>query len=263
MKKKKVQKGSVTLNIKGKSLKLEIEAPAKPVTARRMLPTFQKVTDDFVQFGIENESSNGRQVSCGKGCSACCYQAIPIAPAEAFALAELIESFDEEKKERLERRFEDATSKLREIGWFEEVGDLTAGDSQSRQKLGMDYFGLNLPCPFLEDDLCSIHDQRPMSCREYVVTSPAENCGSPTPETIDMVSLPTTPSRIFREVVDESGFQGKNYLPLVSLLEFVEKSQESGKRFTGEQWVSKFFQAISRGPRKEQKTPFESSSRTL
>jgi Fe-S-cluster containining protein len=36
-----------------------------------------------------------------------------------------------------------------------------------------------MPCPFLEDESCSIHPDRPLVCREYLVTSPAELCAGP------------------------------------------------------------------------------------
>jgi hypothetical protein len=38
------------------------------------------------------------------------------------------------------------------------------------------YFRLGLDCPFLERDLCSIHDRRPVTCRDYAVTTPAAAC---------------------------------------------------------------------------------------
>ena len=55
---------------------------------------------------------------------------------------------------------------------------------------GLAYFHLGIPCPFLEEESCSIHADRPISCREYLVTSPAANCADPKPGTIDQVELP-------------------------------------------------------------------------
>ena len=35
----------------------------------------------------------------------------------------------------------------------------------------------------------SIYEERPITCREYLVTSPAENCSRPTPQNIRRVKL--------------------------------------------------------------------------
>ena len=38
------------------------------------------------------------------------------------------------------------------------------------------YYAQSLPCPFLEDEICSIYEFRPAACRELLVTSPQELC---------------------------------------------------------------------------------------
>src|SRR5262249_17523424 len=38
------------------------------------------------------------------------------------------------------------------------------------------YFALQIPCPFLKNEICSIYEDRPAACRELLVTSPAELC---------------------------------------------------------------------------------------
>ena len=45
-------------------------------------------------------------------------------------------------------------------------------------------------CPFLEEESCSIHPDRPLVCREYLVTSPAELCAGPTQEGVTPVAVP-------------------------------------------------------------------------
>src|SRR4029450_6909381 len=51
------------------------------------------------------------------------------------------------------------------------------------------YFQQGIPCPFLEEESCSIYEERPITCREYLVTSPAENCSGPPPENIRRVKM--------------------------------------------------------------------------
>ena len=49
---------------------------------------------------------------------------------------------------------------------------------------------MGVPCPFLEDESCSIHPERPLVCREYLVTSPAALCAGPTQEGVTPVAVP-------------------------------------------------------------------------
>jgi hypothetical protein len=62
-------------------------------------------------------------------------------------------------------------------------------DSQF-DELGHLYFEPAIACPFLEDESCSIHPDRPLACREYLVSSPASACAHPSPESIERVDLP-------------------------------------------------------------------------
>ena len=50
-----------------------------------------------------------------------------------------------------------------------------------------------MPAPFLEEESCSIHPDRPMACREYLVTSPAENCRAPRADNVEKVVLEADP----------------------------------------------------------------------
>lgn len=61
------------------------------------------------------------------------------------------------------------------------------------EALGLEIFHLGSPCPFLEAESCSIYEDRPLSCREFLVTSDKHLCPNPTPSTIERVSIPAHP----------------------------------------------------------------------
>jgi len=44
--------------------------------------------------------------------------------------------------------------------------------------------------PFLDDEACSIHAERPLACREFLVTSAAKHCAQPSDRTVERVPLP-------------------------------------------------------------------------
>ena len=50
-----------------------------------------------------------------------------------------------------------------------------------------EYFTYQVACPFLENESCSIHESRPIACREYLVTSSPEYCSSAKGEGIENV----------------------------------------------------------------------------
>ncbi len=238
--------GEVTLSIGGRPLKIKLKAPAEPVGARPMLPVFRNITNAFVKFGIEGATTEGRTISCKAGCGACCRQPVPISEAEAFDIAEYVKNLPEPQQTEIKNRFDDAFNTLTSAGWFEKLNALPEKASKERRNLAMDYFGMEISCPFLINESCSIHKRRPLACREYLVTSPASHCWAPTPETIETVDLPATPSFIFREIsspVDEK--TKPNYLPLISALRFSENNREKSDLKTAENWLELFFEELS------------------
>src|SRR5207247_8033826 len=54
----------------------------------------------------------------------------------------------------------------------------------------LEYVLQKVPCPFREDSYCSIYFDRPVTCREYLVTSAAEHCARPSRDTVRCVQLP-------------------------------------------------------------------------
>jgi Fe-S-cluster containining protein len=177
-----------------------VEVPEGPIRAVDLLPMLHELNDALIGVAVAEAESQGRRVSCRAGCGACCRQIVPISEIEARYLADLIAAMPNEQRERVTARFSDVVAKLSASGLLE-----VPSDPGERHRLGMDYFRLGLPCPFLENESCSIHDHRPASCREYLVTSPAANCSAPTGENIQMVELPAKLSLALYRFSDGQG----------------------------------------------------------
>jgi hypothetical protein len=141
---------------------------------------------------------------------------VPLARSEARRIADLLEEMPEPRRSEVKGRFEAAVRKVEEEGLLpalEERAGLAAGDAV---ELGLDYFRLGLACPFLEDESCSIYADRPIACREYLVSSPPARCADPTPEGIESVPLPT---RVWAAVArEEEGVAGAEPAPSVPLV---------------------------------------------
>lgn len=234
--------GKVSVTIGGHPLSMELTVPAKPVKVRKMLPLFRMMTGSFVEIGVEGAKAADREISCKAGCGACCRQPVPLAEAEIYELAELVENMPEPRRKIVKERFTKAFEHYAKIGWFERLDKVADMAKEVRHKIAMEYFEEKIPCPFLEDESCSIHKDRPLACREYLVTSPAANCSNPTADTIDMVDLPIKPSSALCSIT-QSKTQGSTvkFIPLIAALEISRQLDESDIEKTGEQWMADFF----------------------
>ena len=181
--------GRVTLEVGAERIPVEMTVPAGPVAVEEVLPILHGLSSLFATRATARTEADGREISCRAGCGACCRQLVPVAPAEARALARLVEALPEPRRERVRRRFDAALDILEPLGLMERL-DLNRDD---RQVIAREYFAVGVACPFLEDEACSIHADRPLSCREYLVTSPPDLCAALSPG-IEKVTLEARPS---------------------------------------------------------------------
>lgn len=238
--------GNITLNIKGKPLSMQITVPAKPINPKRMLPIFQSMSNSFVDMSVQAENTLGRKISCQKGCTACCYQLIPVSEIEAYRIADLVEAMPEPRRSQIKQKFENACDRIRETGLLESLEECPS-TWQELEKLVMEYFYEKIPCPFLENDSCSIYQDRPMVCSEYLVTSPAENCWQPSAASVKAVNLLVKPSEILRRVGRSKSFRKRKlgFLPMIRSLEWAEENSEKLPEKTGEEWMAEFFTILT------------------
>ena len=171
-------------------LRGEVQVPAGPATPRDLLPVLQGLADAIVGSAVQAAETRGQTISCKKGCGACCRQLVPLSPTEARRLRDLVNGLPEPRRSAVLARFADARERLEAAGLLEQLYRPERLPADQRQAFGMEYFRQGIPCPFLEDESCSIHPDRPISCREYLVTSPAEHCARPTEDTVRLVPLP-------------------------------------------------------------------------
>jgi Fe-S-cluster containining protein len=237
--------GQIKFTLKGEKIELNLSVPAKPVKLTRMLPVFQSMTNKFVDIGIDSLSKT-ETISCTKGCGACCKQPVPISEVEAHHLTELVESLPEPKKTAIKEKFAAAHEFLNQKKWFEKMENFVKLEMRERQETAMEYFSYNIDCPFLEEGSCSIHLDRPLACREYLVTSPAENCSQPTLETVKPVKLISKLSDVLRGISSSETNRKPNFLVMAQALDFAKKNQNQLPEKPGEAWMQDFFVGLSK-----------------
>lgn len=181
--------GRVMLKIGAERIPVEMTVPAGFVAVEEVLPIVHGLSSLFATRATARAEADGRKISCRAGCGACCRQLVPVAPAEARALARLVEAMPEPRRQRVRRRFDAALDALEPSGLMERLDQ----NRDDRQLIAREYFAAGVACPFLEEEACSIHANRPLSCREYLVTSPPDLCAALSPG-IEKVTLEARPS---------------------------------------------------------------------
>jgi Fe-S-cluster containining protein len=219
--------GRVSVVISGEPVEVQLVVQAGPVAVEQVLPIFQGLSNLFVDRAVARAEAEGRTVSCRAGCGACCRQLVPVAEAEARALAHLVDAMPEPRQAHVRRRFDEALNALTTADLLDRVSQQVENGAVD---LGLDYFRAGVACPFLEDEACSIHADRPLACREYLVTSPAQNCQSPSAEGIEMVKLEGDPSLALLKAERTAG-----WTPLVLALRYAEQAPPAPRDRTGPQ----------------------------
>ncbi len=214
------QKLHIQLTIAGFPVEAAVAVPAQPAPRHLLLPILQNLTDIVVQVAEHQAGIEGFNVSCKKGCDACCRQMVPISPAEAYHLAAVVESLAPEHQRRVMKRFDRAERLLAQSGLLARLGQRHTMTEGEQHQLDIDYFQAQIPCPFLERHACSIHSRRPLACREFLVTSPAIHCRHPTAERVRQLRLPAKVSTAL-VTQDTAG-----WLPLILTRQFLAEQPE-------------------------------------
>jgi Fe-S-cluster containining protein len=229
-------------------LKAKVEVPAGQTTVTQLLPIIQSLDNAIVSATIGEVSKAGLTISCKAGCGACCRQMVPVSIFEAQAMADWIRNLPEEQRGELEVRFHRVLLALRDSGMLKRlVEEDWFADDDTSLLMATDYFRLSQPCPFLENESCSIHAIRPLSCREYLVTSPSELCADPAKNGVAGVHLPLKMSRALFRMGGELEQDRRGWIPLVFLFAWMKSGADPGAAFggTGQEVLYKVIQHLT------------------
>ena len=214
---------------------VEFALGQQPVGA--LLPVARQLSHELITITLNSACQDGKTVSCKAGCGACCRQLVAISLAEAQSLAEVVAAMPSERQTIVRDRFAAAIKRL-------EDGGLLSGDEPKGQRallanpaeypvvtaVAKRYFRQQIACPFLEDESCSIHPDRPLVCRGYHVTSPAEDCARLYETPIESVEPPIHLSDVMTEVTHKVAGAPLATIPLVLSLEWSEAHPEVAQR---------------------------------
>jgi Fe-S-cluster containining protein len=246
--------GKVELSIAGAQMEMEITVPAGPIRPRRMLPVFQSLAESLVGIGISNAEQEGGTISCKKGCGACCRQLVPLAEMEAHDIRDVLERLPEPRRSEVRARFDAAYERLKAAGLLEKLEDPERFEFGEMMAFGLEYFHQGIACPFLEDESCSIHPDRPIACREYLVTSPAIHCANPTKETISYVELPGKVSIALCRLTQDPSKRLIPWVPLILAPRWADAHPEETPSIPGPELLRQVFDRLSEKPKPVEQT---------
>ncbi|KAB1442261.1 YkgJ family cysteine cluster protein [Pseudodesulfovibrio senegalensis] len=160
-------------------LPLQMDLPAGLVQIADILPALFDIAD--IAFGrtVMEYEAKGLTLACGPGCGHCCKQLVPVSDHEALHLTRVVRSLKGALRQQVMAGFESGLDKLRSAGLLEYMMDFfrtRVHDTPGYREMQRKYWELDISCPFLVDDSCSIHPQRPITCRQYSVTGSPKNC---------------------------------------------------------------------------------------
>jgi Fe-S-cluster containining protein len=221
---------TATLRLKVGDLQIAhpITVPNGPVAATAVLPALQGLVNNVV-----GAAESAKDISCRKGCGACCRQLVPVSRTEGEALLALVEAMPKDRRKAVRARFAASEAAITAAGLAERGG-------RSDREMSVAYFALGVPCPFLEEESCSIHPDRPLVCREYLVTSPAELCAGPAQEGVTPVPVPKL-SLAARRLQDES----ETWFPLAMLMAWGTRARPPAQRRPGTEWIQRFLRGLT------------------
>jgi len=224
---------------------------------RLMLPVVHALANAVVDVAIKSVEEEGKAISCKKGCGACCRQLVPIAEIEARRLRDLVYDLPEPRRTEIRSRFAEAHRRLEAAGLWQKLSDREQWVEGEFNRLGLEYFAQGVACPFLEEESCSIHTDRPVSCREYLVTSPATNCAKPSAETVRIVPMPAKVwTALARLDAPPAGSKFLRWVPLIQSLEWADAHPEEPVERPGPEWLRELFEHLTskmdnKGPTQE------------
>jgi Fe-S-cluster containining protein len=234
---------NAVLNLGTARVRVSMTVPKRPVALGDLLPILRSLAGAIVDQAVATETAEGKTISCRKGCGACCRQIVPLTEIEARQIRDLVEALPEPRGTEVRNRFAAARRRLEESGLIEKLvhPERFSDDELRHRDLGLDYFRLGIACPFLEEESCSIHPERPIACREYLVTSDARHCAEPSLETVQVVPLPGKVSTAVTLIGVDAARRFTRWVPLILALEWAETHPDELPPRPGPDWLRDLF----------------------
>jgi len=229
-----VERFEVALNTPAGRLTTAIDVPTGFIPITAIVPVTRRLGEEAAQLEMHRAIEAGQTISCRIGCAACCRMLVPLSAPEAFALREYVAQLPTDRRTLLLARLSDTKDRITRMGLWDQLHDLAEAPSplpdEELDPINRAYYALRIPCPYLENETCSIYEARPAACRELLVTSPAELCQ-------DLVQNPVKPLPVSMRIGSILGLvwgtltsSPPRLIPLPMAIEWAERHEEESRQ---------------------------------
>ena len=199
----------------------DITTPAHQLSLSQLVPVMHQITNIIVEEGVQH---SGKSVRCGPGCGVCCFQLVPLSLPEVFFIVEQLLKMPVAERAVFLTRFEQNEKHLQACGLLDKLYALE--EERNDTDVARDYFSQKVHCPFLQDGSCSIHQWRPVVCREYNVFSDPRLCADPFHHHITALQYKRKPSSALAFLTRAITNKKLPLIPLPLLFDVYEQYRE-------------------------------------
>jgi Fe-S-cluster containining protein len=163
---------SFELDVAGKTVPFRINVVSKQATLADIVPLARTIADKLILTFLDTLGRTGQSIPCQKGCSACCSRyLVPLSVPEMFRLREELLAMPADNSRQILQSCLDTAEKILDSRFQTSYLKSFSKSGQSQiSQISKWYAGLKLACPLLSDGLCMSYEQRPLACREHMVT---------------------------------------------------------------------------------------------
>jgi Putative zinc- or iron-chelating domain len=216
----------VSLNTSAGQITTAVDVPTGFVPITSIVPLMRRVGEEAQALEVTRLAEQGRVPSCQKGCAACCRMLVPLSAPEAFTVRDWVRSRPAEQRDRIIARFAETKVRLLSHGLWQRLWELCEVSDHSSDEALDDvnrrYYALRIACPFLEEEICTIYDERPAACRELLVTSPADRCEDLIANPVDAIPIPMRISTVLGLLWQDLTSTSTRLIPFPLALDWAE-----------------------------------------
>jgi len=241
----------VSLNTPAGLLTMPVEVPTGFVPVTTIVPLMRRLSQQAQALEERKSVAAGHPISCRMGCAACCRMLVPVSAPEAFALKDMILALPDARRARMMTKLSETRARVEQAGLLARLTDVAETTQplidEEMEPLNREYYALRMPCPFLENETCSIYEDRPAACRELLVTTPAELCQDMVKNQVQALPVPVRISTVLGALWSELVGGPARLIPLPIALDWAERhSAERSLVWKGTQLLDKALDKVWR-----------------
>jgi Fe-S-cluster containining protein len=224
----------IALNTSAGQITTAVEVPTGFVPVTAIVPLIRRFGEEAQALEVGRSTEAGKTPSCRKGCAACCRMLVPLSAPEAFALRDWVRARPTDQQDRIAARFAETKAQLLSHGIWQRLSELCNDPEQSNddalEVMNREYYALGMPCPFLEEEVCAIYEERPAACRELLVSSPPERCDDLINNPVDPISAPILVSTVLGLLWQELTKSPTRLIPLPVALDWARDHEQENQQ---------------------------------